>query len=64
MNLGREGKARDIALSNPAPRQASEGAGLHYCCAGGQSLHESCLQAGASPEEIPDRLRQRQKQPP
>jgi regulator of cell morphogenesis and NO signaling len=58
MNFNRETRVRDIALSNPAARQVLEDAGLDYCCGGGKSLHESCLHANVSPEEILDRLRE------
>jgi regulator of cell morphogenesis and NO signaling len=61
MNFSRETKLKDIALSNPAARQALEDAGLDYCCGGGKSLHESCLHADVSPEEILDRLRENSK---
>jgi regulator of cell morphogenesis and NO signaling len=58
MNFSRKTKVKDIALSNPAARQVLEDAGLDYCCGGGKSLHESCLHADVSPEEILDRLRE------
>jgi regulator of cell morphogenesis and NO signaling len=57
MKFSSETKVRDIVLSNPAARQVLEDAGLDYCCGGGRSLHEACLQADASAEEILDRLR-------
>ncbi|HLW81457.1 MAG TPA: iron-sulfur cluster repair di-iron protein [Candidatus Acidoferrales bacterium] len=58
MNFTSETKVKDIALSNPASRQVLEDAGLDYCCGGGKSLHEACLHADASPEEILSRLRE------
>src|SRR5579859_134926 len=58
MNFNDETKVKDIALSNPAARQVLEDAGLDYCCGGGKSLHEACLQADTSAEEILNRLRQ------
>ena len=57
MKFSSETKIRDIALANPAATQVLEDAGLDYCCGGGKSLHEACLQAGASAEEILDQLR-------
>jgi regulator of cell morphogenesis and NO signaling len=61
MNFSGETKVKDIALSNPAARQVLEDAGLDYCCGGGKSLHEACLHADVSPEEILSRLRENAK---
>ena len=61
MNFSTETKMKDIALSNPAARQVLEEAGLDYCCGGGKSLHEACLHADVSPEEILTRLRENAK---
>jgi regulator of cell morphogenesis and NO signaling len=38
-----------------------EDAGLDYCCGGGKSLREACLQTDASAEEILDRLYENSK---
>ena len=57
MDFNSETKMKDIALSNPAARQVLGDAGLDYCCGGGQSLHEACLHANVSSEEILNRLR-------
>jgi regulator of cell morphogenesis and NO signaling len=56
MDFNTETKMKDIALSNPAARQVLEDAELDYCCGGGKSLHEACLQANVSPEQILKRL--------
>ena len=61
MDFNNATKLKDIALSNPAARQALEDAGLDYCCGGGKSLHEACLHANVSSEEILDRLRENVK---
>jgi regulator of cell morphogenesis and NO signaling len=61
MNFNDETKVKDIALSNPAATQILEDAGLDYCCGGGKSLHEACLHANVSPEEILNRLRENSK---
>jgi len=61
MNVNVETKMKDIALSNPTARQVLEDAGLDYCCGGGKSLHEACLHANVSPEEILNRLRENAK---
>jgi regulator of cell morphogenesis and NO signaling len=52
MDFNSETKMKDIALSNPAARQVLEDAGLDYCCGGGKSLHEACLHANVSPEQV------------
>lgn len=61
MNFSSETRVKDIALSNPAARRVLEDAGLDYCCGGGESLHEACLHADVSPEEILNRLRENSK---
>ena len=61
MEFNSETKTKDIALSSPAARQVLEDAGLDYCCGGGKSLHEACLHANVSSEEILSRLRENAK---
>ena len=61
MNFNDETKVKDIALSNPAAKRVLEDAGLDYCCGGGKSLHEACLQADISAEEILNQLRENSK---
>ena len=61
MDFNSETKMKDIALANPAARQVLENAGLDYCCGGGKSLHEACLHANVSQEEILNRLRENAK---
>jgi regulator of cell morphogenesis and NO signaling len=61
MNFNIETKMKDIALSNPTARQVLEDAGLDYCCGGGKSLHDACLHANVSSEEILMRLRENAK---
>ncbi len=61
MNLNSETRMKDIALSNSAARQVLQDAGLDYCCGGGKSLHEACLHADASAEEILNLLRENAK---
>ena len=61
MDFNIETKMTDIALSNPTARQVLEDAGLDYCCGGGKSLHEACLHANVSSEEILNRLRENAK---
>lgn len=61
MKFSDETKVKDIALSNPAAWQVLEDAGLDYCCGGGKSLHDACLHADTSAEEILNRLRENTK---
>jgi regulator of cell morphogenesis and NO signaling len=61
MDFNSETRIRDIALANPAARQVLEDAGLDYCCGGGTSLHEACLRANVSSQEIVTRLRENAK---
>jgi regulator of cell morphogenesis and NO signaling len=56
MNFSNETKVKDIALANPEARKILEDAGVDYCCGGGKSLHEACLHADASADEILKRL--------
>jgi regulator of cell morphogenesis and NO signaling len=62
MDFNSETKMKDIALSNPTARQVLEDAGLDYCCGGGKSLHDACLHANVSSEEILSRLRENAKE--
>lgn len=62
MNFGTETKVKDIVLSEPGARRVLEEAGVDYCCGGGKSLREACLDAGAPAEEILKRLRQNSEQ--
>ena len=57
MSFTAETKVKDMALSSPEVRHVLEDAGIDYCCGGGKSLHDACLSAGVSPEEILERLR-------
>src|SRR5579872_819184 len=62
MDFNSETKMKDIALANPAARQILADAGLDYCCGGGKSLHEACLHANVSSQEILNRLRENAKE--
>ena len=55
MNVSGETKVREIVLSNPAATRVLEAAGVDYCCGGNKSLHDACLHANVSSEEILDR---------
>ncbi|HUJ31149.1 MAG TPA: iron-sulfur cluster repair di-iron protein [Candidatus Acidoferrum sp.] len=62
MSFTSETKVKDIALSNPAATRVLEDAALDYCCGGDKPLHEACLHADVSPEDILKRLRENSKQ--
>src|SRR5579863_7062900 len=61
MNFTTETRVKDIALSNPQARQLLEDAGVDYCCGGSKSLHDACMNAEISAEEILERLRRHTK---
>jgi len=44
MNFSHEMKVKDIALANPEARKILEDARVDYCCGGGKSLHDACMQ--------------------
>lgn len=58
MNFNAGTRVNEIALSKPGARRVLEDAGVDYCCGGGKSLHDACLQAGVTTDEILKRLRQ------
>jgi regulator of cell morphogenesis and NO signaling len=58
MNFSNGTKVKDIALANPEARKILEEAGVDYCCGGGKSLHDACMHADVSAEEILKRLRE------
>ncbi len=62
MELSKESKVKEIALSHSGARQILEDAGIDYCCGGGKSLHEACLHAEVPAEEILKRLRENKVQ--
>ena len=63
MEFNTQTKVKDIALSDPAARQILEEVGVDYCCGGGKSLHDACVDASASPEVILNRLRENSSHP-
>jgi len=58
MNFNTETKVKDIVLAEPNAKRIFADAGVDFCCGGGKSLHEACLEAGAPAEEILKRLRE------
>ena len=62
MELRKETKVKEIALSYPGARQILEDAGVDYCCGGGKSLDEACPHAEVPAEEILKRLRENKAQ--
>jgi regulator of cell morphogenesis and NO signaling len=60
MNITSETKVGDLAAANPRATQVLEQAGVDYCCGGQKSLHDACLHADVSEEQILERLRENQ----
>lgn len=58
MNSSGDTKVKEIVTANPAATRILEGAGIDDCCGGHKSLHDACLHAGVSEEDITERLRQ------
>jgi regulator of cell morphogenesis and NO signaling len=58
MNFSPETKVKEIAAGSAGATGVLERAGVDYCCGGGKSLREACVEAGVAPEEILERLRQ------
>jgi regulator of cell morphogenesis and NO signaling len=57
MEFSRETKVKDIATTSTTAARILEQAGVDYCCGGHKSLHDACLDASASAEELEQRLR-------
>lgn len=55
-------RVREIAVANPAAKRVLEDAGVDYCCGGARPLHDACMSAGVSAEEILKRLQENSKQ--
>jgi len=62
MSFSTETKVKDIALSNSDARQILEDARIDYCCGGSKSLHDACLTADVSADDILQRLRRNAQQ--
>lgn len=60
MNITRDMKVGELAAANPRATRVLEEAGVDYCCGGHESLHDACMHAGVSEEEIMTRLRDNQ----
>jgi len=56
MNFDSQTTLKEVAVSSPAAAQILEEAGVDYCCGGSRSLHDGCVEAGISAEEILARL--------
>jgi regulator of cell morphogenesis and NO signaling len=57
MNFNGATKVKEIAVADPGAKQILEESGVDYCCGGDKSLHEACMHADVSAEEILSRLR-------
>ena len=55
-------RVRNIAVENPGAKRVLEDAGVDYCCGGEKSLHEACMHAGVSANEILKRLQENRMQ--
>lgn len=55
-------RVKEIAVANPGAKKVLEDAGVDYCCGGERPLHDACMKAGVSAEEILRRLRENSKQ--
>jgi regulator of cell morphogenesis and NO signaling len=62
MNFNSGTKVKEIALANPGATRIFEEAGVDYCCGGNKSLHDACVHADVSSEEILNRLRESSEQ--
>jgi regulator of cell morphogenesis and NO signaling len=60
MNITSDTRVGEIAAANPSATRVFEDAGVDYCCGGKKSLHDACMSAGVSSEEILQRLRENQ----
>ena len=49
---------REIALEAPMSTRVFEQYGIDYCCGGRKSLAEACAEAGASTDQVEERLRE------
>jgi regulator of cell morphogenesis and NO signaling len=57
MKLTSEIKVRDVVLAEPGARQVLEGAGVDFCCGGGKTVGQACMDAGVPAEEILKQIR-------
>ena len=55
-------RVKEIAVTNSGAKRVLEEAGVDYCCGGDKPLHDACMKAGVSAEEILERLRENPKQ--
>jgi regulator of cell morphogenesis and NO signaling len=54
-------RVKEIAVANPGAKKVLEDAGVDYCCGGERPLHDACMSAGVSAEEILKRLQENSK---
>jgi regulator of cell morphogenesis and NO signaling len=52
MSTPNEQTVRDLAVAVPGATRVFEKLGIDYCCGGGQSLHDACMGAGVSVDEV------------
>jgi regulator of cell morphogenesis and NO signaling len=54
-------RVKEIAVANPGAKKVLEDAGVDYCCGGERPLHDACMSAGVSAEEMLKRLQENSK---
>jgi regulator of cell morphogenesis and NO signaling len=62
MTFSANTRVKEIAVANPGAKRVLEDAGVDYCCGGERPLHDACMKAGVSAEEILQRLQENSKQ--
>ncbi len=62
MAFNTNSRVKEIAVANPGAKRVLEEAGVDYCCGGERPLHDACMHAGVSAEEILKRLQENSKQ--
>jgi len=62
MSFTKDTRVKEIAVANPGAKRVLEDAGVDYCCGGEKPLHDACMKAGVSAEEILNRLKENSKQ--
>jgi regulator of cell morphogenesis and NO signaling len=58
VDINRETKVKEVALSNAGAKQVLEKAGVDYCCGGEKSLREACMESRVPFEELISRLQE------
>lgn len=62
MSFTKDTRVKEIAVAHPGAKRVLEDAGVDYCCGGEKPLHDACMKAGVSSEEILKRLKENSEQ--